>query len=158
RVASSATPFVGFTATLTLTDNHGGSDVRPLAWTVNNASPVSAFSSWSGSEGGSVSLGTATGSTTGLTFSASGLPAGLSINASTGVISGVPGYGIAAQGATASISAAVSVSDSLGLLGTGSASFTVTNTNRLPTIASQSATEGQTFSLDAHGTDNTGTN
>jgi hypothetical protein len=80
-----------------------------------------------------------------LTYGASGLPAGLSINTSTGLISGTVDW---LDGASPSHTVTVSVSDGKG--GNASAAFTwtISNTNRTPTITRENGSvtvmEGQT--------------
>jgi hypothetical protein len=107
--------------TVTATDTTGASGSVSFTWTVNPASgPVTVTNP--GNQTGTV--GTATrlqiqasdpGQT--LTYSATGLPAGLSINSSTGLISGTP---------TASGSSTVTVTVTAANGASGTASFTWT--------------------------------
>ena len=65
-----------------------------------------------------------------LTYSASGLPNGLSINASTGLITGMLGSSASTQGAGGNYSVVITASDGLG--GTATQAFTFTAVNTLP--------------------------
>ena len=65
-----------------------------------------------------------------LTYSASGLPSGLTINATTGLITGNLGSSASAQGAGGSYSVVVTANDGLG--GTATQAFTFTAINTLP--------------------------
>jgi len=86
----------------------------------NRAPTVVTPSAQTSTQGTAVSLGISAGDADGntLTFSATGLPTGLSINTSTGVISGTPS-------ATGSFSTVVTVSDGKGGTATASFSWTV---------------------------------
>lgn len=107
--------------------------------TPNSAPSVTNPGSQTSAEGAAVSLqiqATDPDSST-LTYSASGLPSGLSIHASTGLISGTVGFDAAATNAVI-----VTVSDG-SLTGSASFTWTVTNTNRAPTATAQSVTMGE---------------
>jgi hypothetical protein len=113
-----------YTVTLTGTDTTGPSGSATFAWTVGSATAntvtVTNPGSQSGSVGTAVSLqisasDSASGQT--LTYSATGLPAGLSIGSTTGLISGTP---------TAAGSSAVTVTAADTTGASGSASFTFT--------------------------------
>ena len=86
-----------------------------------------------------------------LTYSATNLPAGVSINPSTGVISGTLGFGSAGT-----YSVVVSVTDGIDS-DTDPFTFTVDATNQDPTfdtdITDQTNAEGDLVSLDANATD-----
>ncbi|MEO8216508.1 MAG: putative Ig domain-containing protein [Acidobacteriota bacterium] len=87
-----------------------------------------------------------------ITFSATSLPQGLSI-AGNGLISGTIGYSAAAS---SPYTVQVSASDGRGGTDTKSFSWTITNTNRPPTLtapAAQSSTEGSTVSLQLSASD-----
>jgi len=81
------------------------------------------------------------------TYTASGLPAGLSIAPETGIISGVP-----VNAAVGTHAIAVTIVDSAGQSASASFDLTVGNTNDAPTlvtdIPAQNATEDVAFSLD----------
>ena len=110
--------------TVTAKDTTGASGSASFTWTVNSATgntvTVTNPGNQTGTVGTAVSLQiTATDSASGqtLTYSATGLPAGLSINSSTGLISGTPTT-------AGSNSVTVTAKDTTGA--TGSASFTWT--------------------------------
>src|SRR5262249_47491931 len=85
-----------YSVTATVNDGHGGTASQSFTWTVaasaNRAPTLSAIADPAGKVGQSVSLALAASDPDGdtLTFSASGLPNGLSINSTTGLIKGTP--------------------------------------------------------------------
>jgi RHS repeat-associated protein len=88
------------------------------------------------------------------TFSASGLPQGLSIN-SSGFISGTVDYS-AAETSGGSYNVTVTDTDAYGATGTASFVWTITDTNRPPVATSpgnQTTAEGASVSLQVHGSD-----
>jgi hypothetical protein len=122
-VISGTTSTAGtYNVTLTGTDSTGPSGSATFTWTVGSTSTNTVTVTNPGSQTGTVGTATslqihATDSASGptLTYSASGLPAGLTIGATTGLISGTP--------TTAGTSTAkVTATDTTGA--TGSASFT----------------------------------
>src|SRR6202043_1903729 len=135
--------------TVTATDLHGKSISETCPLTVGDTGPTgTVIANQSANEGQAFSLNTssyfaapAAGDT--LTFTAT-LPAGLSINAATGVISGTPAdadYGLNPITVTATDAHGKSISES----------FTLTVGDTGPTgtaITNQGANEGQAFSLD----------
>jgi Bacterial Ig domain/FG-GAP-like repeat/Putative Ig domain len=92
-----------------------------------------------------------------LTYLASALPIGLSINPSSGLISGRAAYDNTSDGLTVSLTANVTVSDGV-TYASSSLIWTVTDTDRMSSIANQSTLEGGTYSLSITTQDNTGTN
>jgi len=105
----------------------------------NTAPVVTNPGNQTSAEGASVTLpiqATDPDPNTTLTYSAIGLPAGLSINSSSGVISGTVAFG------AASGTVVVSVSDSL-LTSSVSFTWTVTHTNRAPIANAQSVTTAE---------------
>jgi hypothetical protein len=107
--------------------------------------------------GGSDGDGGGGGGGTSLTYSASGLPAGLSINASSGLIGGVVAYNNAASGLTVSLEPTVAVTDGTHTT-SGAFAWAVADTDRLPTAGVQADLTGEAATLAMHATDNTGTN
>ena len=89
-----------------------------------------------------------------LTYAATGLPAGLSIDTATGLISGTISLS-AASGSPYAVS--VTVRDGVAVDATDTFSWTVTNTNQNPTfdqnLGDRSDAEGDLISLDAGATD-----
>src|SRR6202040_3970420 len=135
--------------TVTATDLHGKSISESFTLAVGDTGPTgTAIANQSANEGQAFSLDVsshfaapAAGDT--LTFAAA-LPAGLSINAATGVISGTP-----ADAAYGSNPVTVTATDAHGKAVSESFTLTVGDTGPTGTpIANQSANEGQAFSLD----------
>src|SRR6202011_5386844 len=138
--------------TVTATDLHGKFISESFTLTVGDTGPTgTVIANQSANEGQAFSLNTssyfaapAAGDT--LTFAAT-LPAGLSINAATGVISGTP-----ADAAYGSSPVTVTATDLHGKAVSESFTLAVGDTGPTGTaIANQGANEGQAFSLDASG-------
>src|SRR6202023_160539 len=138
--------------TVTATDLHGKSISESFPLTVGDTGPTgTVIANQSANEGQAFSLDVsghfaapAAGDT--LTYSAA-LPAGLSINAATGVISGTP-----TDAAYGSRPVVVTATDLHGKAVSESFTFVVGDTGPTGTaIANQSANEGQAFSLDVSG-------
>jgi O-glycosyl hydrolase len=114
--------------TVTATDTAGASGSASFTWTINpngNTVTVTNPGNQTGTAGTAVSLPIqATDSAAGqtLTYSATGLPAGLSINSSTGAISGTPT-------ATGNSSVTVTATDTTGAKGTASFTWTINPVN-----------------------------
>ena len=120
-----------------------------FTWTVTNvnrAPVVSAIADQTSAENAAISLAVVASDPDGdaLTYSATGLPEGLSLSPTTGVISGTLSY-------TSAGTHAVTVTASDGTLsGTASFTWTVTNVNRAPAvsaIADQTSAENAAISL-----------
>ena len=135
--------------TVTATDAHGMAVSESFQLAVGDSGPTAtAIANQSADEGQAFSLDvsshfTAPAAGDALTFAAT-LPAGLSINAQTGIISGTPtdsDYGTNPITVTATDAHGMAVSESF-QLAVGDSGPTAT------TIANQSANEGQAFSLD----------
>ena len=135
--------------TVTATDAHGKAVSESFQLAVGDSGPTAtAIANQSANEGQAFSLNvsshfTAPAAGDTLTFTAT-LPAGLSINAQTGVISGTPtnsDYGTNPITVTATDAHGMAVSESF-QLAVGDSGPTAT------AIANQSADEGQAFSLD----------
>ncbi len=82
-----------FTASVTVTDGHGGTGSATLALTINAAPPqapaISSATSASGTVGSAFTY-VISASNSPTSFNATGLPTGLSVNTASGVISGTP--------------------------------------------------------------------
>lgn len=90
-VAGTPTSVGTRSVTVTVTDGHGGTSTQSYTVTINAAPSVSTSSLPSGTIGNPYNATvSATNGTTPYSWSATGLPAGLSIAAGTGVISGTP--------------------------------------------------------------------
>ena len=135
--------------TVTATDAHGMAVSESFQLAVGDTGPTAtAIANQSADEGQAFSLDVSTDFTApaagdALTFAAT-LPAGLSINAQTGIISGTPtdsDYGTNSITVTATDAHGMAVSESF-QLAVGDTGPTAT------AIANQSADEGQAFSLD----------
>ncbi len=115
-----------YTVTITVTDAAGAVGTATFAWTVTASSgrivTVTNPGNQSSVNGAQVGLQiTATDSVAStLTYQASGLPAGLSINASTGLISGTPTT-------SGSYTVTVTATDTAGVKGSASFSWTITS-------------------------------
>ena len=134
---------VGFNASatnsviVTVNDGRGGTaSTGSFSWTitlVNRVPTVTTPGPRTGTEGGAVTALPITASdpdSDPLTYSASGLPSGLLINTTSGVISGTVGFN-----ASATNSVIVTVNDGRGgTASTGSFSWTITLVNRPPTV------------------------
>src|SRR6185369_6856234 len=137
------TPNGSYSVTVNVTDD---ADVPATAhatftWTVtdNNRTPeIASPGNKSNAEGASINLSVSASDADEddtLSYSASGLPAGLSINSATGGISGAIGYN-AAETSSGSYSVTVTAADSHSHSASGTFTWTVTDNNRAPQIAS----------------------
>ncbi|MDT7834249.1 Ig-like domain-containing protein [Aquabacterium sp. OR-4] len=131
-----------FAVTVSAADGNGGSVSQSFVWTVaaapnNGPNTVGSLATASASDGQTLSLATAGGFSDAdgdaLAYSASGLPAGLAIDAATGVISGTLGSG--ASGAVAGGVYTVTVTASDGRGGQVSQAFTLSVGNVGPQAA-----------------------
>ncbi len=134
-----------YQVTATVSDGKTTRDVS-FTWTVNNVNrPPDVLNpgTQTSDEGTTVSLPLSASdpdNDTPLTFSATGLPPGVSINPSTGAISGLLGYDLAA-----SYTVSVTVKDPGGLSDTETFLWNITNVNRPPIARndSTSVTQGK---------------
>ena len=129
----SGTPATAGTSTVTVSaTNSGGTGSANLTLTVSSAAPViTSLTAASGSMGSPFSYQiTATNSPT--SYTATGLPSGLAVSPTTGLISGTP--------ATAGTSTVTVSATNSG--GTGSANLTLTVSSAAPVITSSTAVSG----------------
>ena len=123
-----------YSVTVRATDPSGASTQRTFSWTVTNPAPTGApISNATGTDGTPVNMPVAGGFSDPdgdtLTYSASGLPSGLSINPASGVITGTLSAGASAGGPSSNgvYTIAVTATDSQGALVTRTFTYTVSN-------------------------------
>lgn len=137
-----------YQVTVTASNSYGGSVSRNFTWTVTAAQTViAAIGNQSSKEGNQVSLQVSSTDPGGysLTYAASGLPSGLSINATTGLISGTIATGTAANGP---YQVTITSSDNYGGSASQTIAWTVTAQNpQFASVANQTGTEGTAASL-----------
>ncbi len=153
-ISSGATVGSPFTITVTATDG-SNSDSQTFTWTVSAAGAVTLTNpgNQSNSEGDTVSLQLAasdTGDGT-LSYAAAGLPDGLTVATTTGLISGSILPGALADGPFVTTVTASDGSNS----DSQTFTWTVSNPVTLDAVSNQTNTEGDTVSLSLHGTDAT---
>ena len=148
-----------YTIAVTATDNKGAATTESFKVTATDVAPVivAAPANQVTTDSASVSYATAAsfkngGNETGaLAYAATGLPAGLTINASTGVISGTIDHNASAGGTGGVYTISETVTDAAGVATT--TSFTITSTNQAPVIGTRTAdqvtTDGSPSSVDA---------
>ncbi len=133
-----------YAVSVTASDGKGGAVVRSFNWTISNPAPVvvTPIASQSVNDGAAFALATAANFKDGgvdtdtLQYSATGLPAGLTINTATGVISGsIPSN---ASG-TGPFVVTVTADDAQG--GSISTQFTITSANQAPVLAAPTANQ-----------------
>ena len=141
----SGTPTTPGTSSVTVTagDPSGANGSATFSWTVSNTVAVANPGSQSAVTGTAVSplAASATDSQSGatLTWSATGLPAGLSVNASTGTVTGTPT-------APCTCSVTLKATDGAGFSGSATFTWTVANTVAVATPGSQSNVTGTAIS------------
>ena len=145
------------TSWITAADPAGAVGYAPLAWTIAaSAVTVTKPANQSTSIGVAVSLAaTATTSNTGntgFTWTATGLPTGIVINASTGVMSGTPTTARAATTVT------LKATDSLGAFASNTFTWAIVNPVTVAKPANQSSSLGVSVSLTATATTSTAGN
>jgi hypothetical protein len=116
--------------TLTATDSLGSSDTQTFSWTVNAVVAITAPTASQKSDKGvtiTPITATATGGTGTISWSATGLPTGITIDPSTGVISGT-----ASTTTGSPWSVVITATDSLGATDTQALTWTI---NSAPTVA-----------------------
>lgn len=119
-----------YNATVSVSDGNGGSDSESFTWTIsaNNAPVISSIGNQSGTIGTAISITpmASDADSDSVTWSASNLPSGLSINQTSGAITGMPDT-------NQSLSTTVSIDDGYG--GTDSETFSFTIANTAPVLA-----------------------
>ena len=155
--AAGASPYA---VSVTVRDGLSVDDTDTFSWAVSDTNRDPTFDQNLGdqtdAEGDLISLDAGATDPDGdpLTYAASGLPAGLSIDTATGVISGTIAFNAAAASPYA---VSVTVRDGLSVDATDTFSWAVSDTNRDPTfdqnLGDQTDAEGDLISLDAGATD-----
>ena len=149
-----------YSVSVTATDSHGAQSFDLFTWTVSNvnrAPVVTDPGDQSSSEGDVVSL-TAVGSDPDLdviTWSASGLPSGVSIDPASGLISGTVGFD-AAAGSPHAVTVTATDDGTPNAATDVAFTWTVSNLNRAPVVvgpSDQSGAEGDPVSLTVAGSD-----
>jgi len=132
-----------YPVTITATDDSGFSAQVSFTWTVTNTVTVADPGDQSGVSGDAITpfgvVATDSSSVATLSFSAAGLPAGTSIDATSGTVSGTP-----TTAGTYPVS--VTVTDSAGFVGSTSFTWTVTNTVAVTNPGAQTDTSGSAIS------------
>ncbi len=133
-LAANASQSGPYSVDVTANDGQGGTVMDTFTWTVNNPAPTvgAPIADQIDNDGAAISLDVsgAFGDDDSLTFSATGLPAGLSVNATTGVIAGT-----LAANASQSGPYSVDVTADDGQGGTVTDTFTWTVNNPTPTAS-----------------------
>ena len=145
---------------MTVSDGIAPDVTDTFAWTITDTNRAPSFDQdlrdRTSAEGAIISLdaGATDPDRDTLTYSATGLPAGLAIDASTGLISGTVGY---AAASTTAYAVEVTVSDGIAPDVTDTFTWTITDTNRAPSfdqdLLDRTSAEGAVISLDAGATD-----
>jgi len=144
-ISGTPTTKAGYTTTVTATDSTGSQGTTTISWTISgNTVTLTKPASQTGLVGTPITPLTvqATDSNTAITtftWSATSLPAGLSIDAAAGTISGTPTT-------KANYTTTVTATDSTGIKGTTTISWTISaNTVTLTKPATQTSTRGVTI-------------
>ena len=153
----SGTPTTACTCsvTITATDDAGFSDSASFAWTITNSVAVTSPGDQSDLSGTAIApvdvSATDSSSTATLTWSATGLPAGLSIDSSTGTVSGTP-----TTAGTSSVT--VTATDGSGATDSASFAWTITNSVAVTSPGDQSDLSGTAIApVDVSATDSSST-
>ena len=155
--AASSSPY---SVALTVTDASSNTDVDTFVWTVTNVNrtpTVTTPGDQANAEGDAVAVAVAGSDPDedNLTWTAGGLPDGLSIASGTGVISGTVAY-TASPGSPYAVTVRATDNGSPNLYVEVAFTWTVTNTNRAPMVTgpgNQSDAEGAAVSLAIVGSD-----
>ena len=138
-ISGTPTTACSCSVTVTAADGSGASDSTTFTWTITNAVVISGPGDQTDVSGSSitpVTTGATDGSSTAtISFSATGLPVGLSIDPTTGTISGTPTT-------ACSCSVTVTATDSSAASSSTTFTWTITNVITTPAIGDQSSDSG----------------
>ena len=157
-IDKSASVHSPFSVTITATDDKGAATSETFQWAIANVAPTAtpALPDRSAYDGSTVSYATSGGFTNpnslSFTYSATGLPSGLTIDPASGIISGTLNHDASVQITNGAYTVAVTVNDGQG--GTATNTFHVVASNQAPSIvaetSNQASVDGQTIAtLDA---------
>jgi len=133
----SGTPTTAGTSIVTISGtNAGGTGSATLSITINPAKPVISSSTTASGTTGTAFSYTITASNSPTSYGATGLPAGLNVNTSTGVISGTP--------TTAGTSSVTITATNAGGSGTATLTLTINAAVKAPVISSSTTASGTT--------------
>ncbi|MCE9566013.1 MAG: putative Ig domain-containing protein [Planctomycetes bacterium] len=145
-----------YSVTVTATDSNQVSASNRFNWTILNPVSIAEIPNQTNTEGVAIPAVYVTAMDANdsgmLTYLASGLPAGLTINAGTGVISGTPAYG---ANSNSPYNVAIMVTDPNGSASKTSFAWSIKSPISIENIAAQSNNEGATITLAVTATDAT---
>ncbi|MBX9678673.1 MAG: putative Ig domain-containing protein [Gemmataceae bacterium] len=134
--------------TIHLNDGAGSEDTV-FAWEIKDANRITSIASRTDAEGSSVSFQVHTSPSASMTFSATGLPPGISLNPSTGWLSGAIRFDAAAPGSMEDYFPTITADDGLGGIDSRSFAWTTSSTPLISAGPAYVANAGNYVSLNA---------